>query len=210
MLHIGSPVGRTVVLSTWLCLAGITLFAQQNGNAPAPAAQRETAPPRETDLTVSISKVNGQPGRVVSVPVLFSRKEGTANLAKLRVRLQYPGKVLKFARLEDAYMSRRVKMAIQSNEQPDPQAQSTLELNFEVPAGEASSAQPRPQFPSGQIATLFFDIAEGAPEEIVRIPAEAWIDGEPVLPDSPAAKVEPGLVSVTVEPVYLTCFFFTH
>ena len=71
-------------------------------------------------------------------------------------------------------------------------------------------AEPRAQFPSGQLATLFFNIAEGAPEEIVRIPAEAWIDGQPVLPDSPAAKVEPGIVSVTIEPVYLTCFFFTH
>jgi len=190
-------------------LGALQLFAQESGSGPAPARQRETPPPRETDLTVSISKVNGQPGKEVNVPVMFSRKEGAANLAKLRVRLQYPGKALTFVRMEDAYMSRRVKMALQSKEEPNPQGQSVLELNFNLP-DIGSDGQPRPEFPSGQLATLFFNIAESAPEEIVRIPAEAWIDGQPVLPESPAAKVEPGLVSVTVEPVYLTCFFFTH
>ena len=103
---------RIAALCAFVILAGVPLFAQESG-APAPTGQRETAPPRETDLTVSISKVNGQPGKDVNVPVMFSRKEGAANLAKLRVLLKYPGKALKFVRMEDAYMSRRVKMALQ-------------------------------------------------------------------------------------------------
>src|SRR5512147_850355 len=62
------------------CLSSLRVFAQQSGTAPAPAGRRETAPPRETDLTISISKVNGQPGNEVSVPVLVARKEGTQNI----------------------------------------------------------------------------------------------------------------------------------
>src|SRR5262245_42590649 len=118
-------MGRVAALCAFMVMAGVPTFAQQNAT-PAGAAQRDTTLPRDTDLTVTISKVNCQPGKEVSVPVMFSRKEGAANLAKLRVLLKYPGKALKYARFEDAYMSRRVKMVIQANEQQEPQAQSAL------------------------------------------------------------------------------------
>src|SRR5689334_20990692 len=71
--------GFVAAICALLLLASLPLFAQQeNAGAPAtgPSTGRQTAPPRETDLTVSISKVNGQPGKEVNVPVMFSRKEG--------------------------------------------------------------------------------------------------------------------------------------
>ena len=154
--------GRAVALCALVVLGALPLLAQapqeNAGSEPAPAraGRPEAPPPRETDLTFSISKVNGQPGKEVNVPVMFSRKEGAANLAKLRVRLQYPGNRLTFVRMEDAYMSRRVKMVQQSKEAPNSQGQSSLELNFDLPETE-----PRPEYPSGQIATLFFNIAGG-------------------------------------------------
>src|SRR5689334_22460825 len=68
--------GLIAVMCAMVLLARLPLFAQQeNGGAPAagPAGGRQTTPQRETDITVSISKVNGQPGKEVNVPVMFSR-----------------------------------------------------------------------------------------------------------------------------------------
>jgi len=150
-----------------------------------------------------LNKVIGQPGKEASLPVLLGRKQGAPNVAKLRVRMSYPGSVLKFNRAEDAYLSRRAKLQIQAKEEKRSGAESVLELNFELP-------DPQSNFPSGQIATVFFDIAAGAPDQVVPLKPQAWIDGAEILPDSPTAQIEPGEVRVSENPVFVGCFFFSH
>ena len=168
-----------------------------------PPGQEEAAPSRETALTLTLNKVIGQPGKEASLPVLFGRRQGAPNMAKLRVRMSYPGSVLKFNRAEDAYLSRRAKLQIQAKEEKGAGAESVLELNFELP-------DPQANFPSGQIATVLFDIAAGAPDQVVPLKPQAWIDGAEILPDSPTAQIEPGEVRVSENPVFMGCFFFSH
>jgi hypothetical protein len=123
-------------------------------------------------------------------------------VAKLRVRVSYPSAVLQFKRAEDAYLSRRVHLQVQGKEEKSG-TQSVLELHFELPDPQAS-------FPSGQIAAAHFDIAADAPEQVVHLNPQAWIDGAEILPDSAAAQMEAGEIRISQNPVYVGCFFFTH
>jgi hypothetical protein len=182
-----------------LCFLALAVSVPANAQESAPEA--EAGP--ETDYTLTFAKVNGQPGTEVSVAVLFARKTGTANVSTLQARLRYPGGVLQYVRIEDAYLSKRVKMQFEGKETPGSGGENQLDVSFSLPDSKAS-------FPSGQIATIFFKIADGAPDGVVALPAEASIDGKPVLPDSAQAKVEPGHVNVSKTPVFVSCFFFTH
>jgi hypothetical protein len=171
----------------------------QEGGAP------EDKPARETDYTLTLSKVFVQPGNEASVMVLFAAKSGTAPVKKLRATLPFASKVLSFDRMENAYLSRRAKLVMKAEPGKGAQAdESTLELNFELPAGSDAA------FPSGQIATLVFKVSSPAEDQVIRLNPEAWIDDKPILPDSPEAQVEYGLVKVTQVPVIVGCFFFTH
>lgn len=163
----------------------------------------QEAAPRDADFTFTISKVIGQPGTEVSLPVLFGRKPGAANVATLRARVRYPAAALKFKRIEDAYLSRRVKLEVAARESGDG-GESTLEMDFRLPEPQSS------EFPSGHIATLYFDIAAGAADQVIHFNPETWIDGTPVASDSPLALIEPGEVRVAKEPVLVGCFFFSH
>ncbi|HEY7679387.1 MAG TPA: hypothetical protein VIC04_02640 [Terriglobia bacterium] len=175
------------------------------GQQQHPPSEQEPPPPaRDTTFTLTLNKVIGQPGKEASLPVLFARKPGAPNVTKLRVRVVYPGSVLKFNRAEDAYLSRRVKLQVQGKEDKGTGAESVLELSFDLPDPQGSN------FPSGQIATVFFDVAAGAADQIVPLKPQAWIDGAEILPDSPAAQIEPGEVRVSQNPVFVGCFFFTH
>ena len=187
-------------------LASFTAFMLVCGAARGQDAYSpdDAPPPRETDYTLSISKVFVQPGNEVSVMVLFAQKSGTAPVKKLRARFPFPGKVLSYLRMEDAYLSRRVKLQMKAAGGQAAGDEQMLEINFEMPAGGDAA------FPSGQIATLFFKVADPAPDQVIRINPEAWIDDQPILPDSPQAQVEYGLVKITQEPVVVGCFFFTH
>ena len=171
------------------------MFAQESGGQGS-----DTGEGRDTDFTISLPKVNGQPGTEVSLPVLFSRKTDAPNVTTLRVRLRNTGSLLKYSRIEDAYLSRRAQMKMQAKEL----SASEIEMNFELPDPQHTG------FPSGQIATVFFKIADGAPDGVIPVPAEAWIDAKQVMPNSTAAKVEPGEVRVSQTPVLVSCFFFTH
>ena len=171
------------------------MFAREGGGQGD-----DTGEAKDTDFTISLPKVNGQPGTEVSLPVLFSRKTDAPNVTALRVRLRYTGGILKYVRTEDAYLSRRAQMKVQAKELSG----SEIEMNVELPDPQHTG------FPSGQIATIFFKIADGAPDGVIPVPTEAWIDGKQVMPGSATAKVEPGEVSVSQTPVFVSCFFFTH
>ena len=171
--------------------------AQQEGSA-------EQAPARDTPFVLTLNKVVGLPGQEASLPVLFARKSGAPNVAKLRFRLSYPGSVIEFRRIEDAYLSRRVSLQIEAKEENPGGKDRTLEVNFSLPDPQGK------EFPSGQIATIFFAVAAGAPDQVVHLNPQAWIDGAEILPDSPTAQVEPGEVRVSQTPVFVGCFFFTH
>lgn len=179
-------------------LGGLSARAQEAAGMP------EDKPARETDYTLSFSKAFVQPGNEVSLMVLFAQKSGVPGIRKLRARFPYPNKVLTFDRMEDAYLSRRAKLQMKAvpgvGSKPD---EGTLEIDFALPANGAA-------FPSGQLATLIFKAANPAPDQVIRINPEAWIDDQPILPDSPQAQVEYGLVKITQEPVIVGCFFFTH
>ena len=162
------------------------------------------APARDTEFTVSFGKVNGQPGTDVSMAILFARKPGAPNVAKLRARVSYSNAVLKFNRIEDAYLSRRAKLRVQAKEETGSGAENVLEMNFELADPEGAN------FPSGQIATVYFHVAADAADQIVPMNPQAWIDEKQVMPDSLQAQIEPGHVRISQTPVFLSCFFFTH
>ena len=175
------------------------------GQAQEGGDWQDSKPPRETDYTLSLSKAFVQPGNEVSVMVLFAQKPDTPSVKKLRARFAFPSNVLTFERMEDAYLSRRAKLVmkvlqaggISTNE-------AALDLIFEMPADSEAA------FPSGQIATLTFKVANTAEDQVIRLNPEAWIEGKLVEPESPDAKVEYGLVKITQVPVVVGCFFFTH
>jgi hypothetical protein len=106
------------------------------------------------------------------MPVLFARRSGAPNVTRLRARLRYTSGILTFLRIEDAYLSRK--------EAQGDSAQGVLEIDFELPNPGST------RFPSGQTASIFFKIAEGAPIGIISVPVDAWIDGKEVkrFPDS--------------------------
>ena len=165
----------------------------------------DAAPARETDYALSFSKAFVQPGNEVAILVMFAQKAGTGAVKKLRAKFPFPAKVLTFERIEDAYLSRRVKLGLKAEPgKGDKADESTLDLSFEMPAGSDAA------FPSGQLATLSFKVADPAADQVIRINPEAWINDQPVLPDSPQAQVEYGLVKITQVPVIVGCFFFTH
>ncbi len=175
----------------------MTVQAQQEG-------EEEQRPARDTEFTITFGEGIGQPGADVSMPVMFARKPGAPNVAKLRARVSYPGNILKFDRVEDAYLSQRVNLQVQGREETGSGGESVLELNFDLPDPEGTN------FPSGQIASVHFKIAADAADQIVPMNPQAWIDEEPVMPDSPLAQIEPGHVRISEIPVFLSCFFFTH
>ncbi len=162
------------------------------------------APERDTAFTISFNNVNGLPGTEVSMAILFARKPGAPNVAKLRARVSYSNAVLKFNRIEDAYLSRRAKLRVQAKEETGAGAENVLEMNFEMDDPEGAN------FPSGQIATVYFNVAADAADQIVPMNPLAWIDEKQVMPDSPLAQIEPGHVRISQTPVFLSCFFFTH
>jgi hypothetical protein len=170
--------------------------------AQEPQAE-EQAPARETPFTLSFAKVNGQPGTEVSVPILFARKPDAPNVKSLRARLPYPGPVLAYVRFEDAYLSRRAKLTLQAKDEKTSATENVLEISVELP-------DPQTSFPSGQIATLVFKIADNASDQVVAMNPEAWINGEQVKPDSASAQVEAGHIRISQTPVFVSCFFFTH
>jgi hypothetical protein len=179
--------------------------------ATVPSPAQESGPPegstpaRETDYTLSFSKAFVQPGNEVSVMVLFAQKSGIPSIKKLRAKFPFPSNVLTFDHMEDAYLSRRAKLAMKADLVKGSTAnESILDLNFEVPSDSDAA------FPSGQIATLIFKVANPAEDQVIRINPEAWIDDKPIQPDSPQAQVEYGLVKITQVPVIVGCFFFTH
>jgi hypothetical protein len=183
-----------------LCVApGPSVRAQEPGGPP------EDRPTRETDYTLTLSKAFVQPGSEATVMVLFAQKPGVAGVKKVRARLSYPAKVLTYERMEDAYLSRRAKLQMKAEHgtaaKPE---EAALDLHFELPAGSDAA------FPSGQLATLVFKASNPAPDQVIRLNPEAWIDDQPVLADSPQAQVEYGLVKITQVPVIVGCFFFTH
>jgi hypothetical protein len=183
-----------------LLLSCAPLLRAQEGAPPADAK-----PARETDYTLSFSKAFVQPGNEASVMVLFAQKPGTAAVRKLRATFPFPEKVLSFERMEDAYLSRRAKLrmnaATAAGGKP---GEKSLEMVFELPADSQA------EFPSGQIATIIFKVSNPAEDQVIRIDPKAWIDERPILPESPNAQVEYGLVKVTQVPVIVGCFFFTH
>ena len=183
----------------------LLIAASLAGSAQDSGPPEDSKPARETDYTLSFSKAFVQPGNEVSVLVLFAQKPGTPSIKKVRARFPFPSNVLTFERMEDAYLSRRAKLVMKAEQaKGDKASESVLELSFEMPPGSDAA------FPSGQISTLTFKVANPAEDQVIRINPEAWIDDQPVLPDSPQAQVEYGLVKITQVPVIVGCFFFTH
>ena len=175
------------------------------GTAPSWAQESaEQAPERDTDFTFTLSKVIGQPGNEVSMPVLFGRKPGAANVATLRARVSYPAAVLKYSRIEDAYLSRRVKLSVAAKESAAGEHQNQLEMEFRLP--DPGSAE----FPSGHIATIYFDIAPEAADQTIPFDPQTWVDEKRVPPDSSQTLIEIGEIRVSKAPVLVGCFFFTH
>jgi len=198
--QLGDAMTNRIRCFVVLILAAVTCLS-----FPADAQEAaEEVPARDTDFTFTLSKVIGQPGNEVSMPVLFGRKPGAANVATLRARVKYPQGALKYKRVEDAYLSRRVKLEVQAKESKSSGTESMLEMEFRLPDPQGS------EFPSGHIATLSFDIAAGAADQVIHFNPDTWIDGVPVMPDSPQTLIEPGEVRVSVNPVMVGCFFFTH
>ncbi|HWP84184.1 MAG TPA: hypothetical protein VNN17_03270 [Terriglobia bacterium] len=174
---------------------------------PLAAAAQEPeagAPARDTDFTFTLSKVIGQPGFEVSVPVLFGRKAGTRNVGSLRARISYPAAALKFNRIEDAYLSRRVKLEVKATESSADPATSALLMEFRLPDPQGT------QFPSGHIATLYFNIAEGAADQVIHLNPAVWIDDVQVKENDPQTLIEVGEVRIAKDPVMVGCFFFSH
>jgi len=194
-------MSRYRIICAFALLVAIPLAVNAQDSGPPEDAE----PPRETDYTLSFSKAFVQPGSEVSVLVLFAQKPGTPNIKKLRARFAFPSNVLTFERMEDAYLSRRSKLAMKAEQAKGAKAaESILEVSFEMPPGSDGA------FPSGQISTLTFTVANPAEDQVIRINPDGWIDDQPIQPDSPQAQVEYGLVKITQVPVIVGCFFFTH
>jgi len=186
-----------------LCLLALVVSQPMLAQETAPGETDRVAA-RDTDFTFSLAKTIGQPGAEVSVAVLFARKTRAPNLSRIRVRVRYPSAVLKFDRVEDAYLSRRVNMRVQGKEDAGNASESVLELNLELPEAQTAS------YPSGQIASVYFKIAADAVDQIVPMIPQAWIDDSEVTPESSVAQIEPGQVQVSKDPVFVSCFFFAH
>ena len=186
--------------SCWLVLA-LSLFC-----ALPILAQDESAgsqqPARDTPFTLALNKIVGLPGQEAALPVLFARKSGAPNLSVLRLRLAYPAAV-QFSKIEDAYLSRRAGLKVEAKEQTSGDNR-TLDVTFTLPDSQGK------EFPSGQIATIHFTIADGTPDQVILLNPQTWIDGGEVLPESPSAQVEAGEIRVSQTPVFVSCFFFTH
>jgi hypothetical protein len=178
------------------------------GLSALPATAQDTAedkaPARETPITLTLNKVIGLPGQEVNLPVLLARKSGAPNVVSLRIRVNYPGSVIQFNRVEDAYLSRRVNLQIEGREENADRNLRSLEINFSLPDPQNK------EFPSGQIASIYFTVAADAPDQIVHLNPEAWIDGTAIFADHPTAQIVPGEVRVSQTPVFLSCFFFSH
>ncbi len=192
------------ILSRFLFVLTLPFFLGGSVWAQEQDPAEDQAPARDTEFTLTLSHVIGQPGKDAGLSILFGRKPGAPNVAKLRVRMTYPSAVLKFNRAEDAYLSRRVNLQIQGREEKGSGADSVLELNFDLPDPQGTN------FPRGQLAMIYFDIAADAPDQVVPLNPQGWIDGAEILPDSPMAQIEPGAVRVAETPVFVGCFFFTH
>jgi hypothetical protein len=189
----------TLFLFTLLLPLPSLMMAQESGNFA------DGKPARETDYTLTFSKAFVQPGNEASVMVLFAQKPGVVPVQRLRAKFSFPNKVLSFERMENAYLSRRAKLQMKAAPGPGAKdGEGTLELRYELPADSNAD------FPSGQIATLIFKVSSPAEDQVIRIDPDAWIDDKPILPNSPDAQVEYGLVKVTQVPVIVGCFFFTH
>ena len=192
------------VLRTESCWLVILLVLLLSVPAMAQEGSEEEAPARETPLTLTLNKVIGLPGQEVNLPVLFARKSGAPELAALRIRMSYPGSVIQFKRVEDAYLSRRVNMQIAGEEGNGDGDLRTLDITFTLPDPQGK------EFPSGQIGAIYFTVAANAPDQVVHLNPQAWIDGAEISADSPTARIEPGEVRISQTPVYLSCFFFSH
>jgi hypothetical protein len=172
--------------------------------APQLVAQEpseSTAPARVTPFTLTLNKIVGLPGQEASLPVLFSRQADAPNLGKLRFTVKYPAAV-QYSKIEDAYLSRRVGMQVEAKEQ-NSGSDRTLDVTFSLPDSGK-------EFPSGQIATIYFKVAEGTPDQTIPLNPQAWIDGSEILPESASAQIEAGEIRVSQTPVFVICFFFTH
>ena len=189
-----------------LLLAGsLPLAAQEASPQGTSQGTAEDAPPlRDTPISLTLNKVVGLPDQEVNVPILFARKSGAPNLAQLRMLVSYPGSVIQFDRVEDAYLARRVSLQIEGKETPAEGDQRSLTLAFTLPDPQSQ------EFPSGQIGSIYFKVAAGAPDQIVHLNPQAWIDGDEILPDAPGAQIIPGEVRVSQTPVFVSCFFFSH
>jgi hypothetical protein len=173
-------------------------------SAPALAQEdaEEAQPTRDTPFVLTLGKVIGLPGQVASLPVLFSRKSGAPNVAALRFRFSYPGSAIQFSKIEDAYLSRRVGMQVEAKEESTA-GDRVLEVSIKLP-------DPKKEFPSGQIATIFFNVLAGVGDQTIPLNPPTWIDDNEVKPDSSSASIEPGEIRISQTPVYVSCFFFTH
>jgi hypothetical protein len=189
-------------LRTRCCLLILSLALSLSVAAQETSGEQAAA--RETPITLTLNKVIGLPGQEVSLPVLFARKIGAPDLDELRMRVSYSGAVIQFLRAEDAYLSRRVNLKIGGAEEKGDGDLRTLEVTFTLPDAESK------EFPSGQIAALFFTVATNAPDQVVHLNPQAWIDGAEITPDSPTAQIQPGEVRISQTPVFLSCFFFSH
>jgi hypothetical protein len=185
-----------LLLLALLILCSSPCLTAQGTDEDAPLA-------RETPFALTINKVVGLPEQEVNIPILFARKSGAPNLAELRFRVSYPGSVITFNRAEDAYLSRRVNLRVEGKEASADGDRRSLEVTFTLP--DAAK-----EFPSGQIGSIYFNVAAGAPDQVIPLKPNAWIDGNQILPDSPDAQIVPGEVRVSQTPVYLSCFFFSH
>jgi hypothetical protein len=170
--------------------------------ASAQDSSAEPEPARETPYTLTLNKIVGLPGQEASLPVLFGRKSEAPNLSKLRFRVKYPAAV-QFSKIADAYLSRRVGLQVEAKEENSGGNDRTLEVNLTLPDSSK-------EFPSGQIATIFFTIAAETPDQVIRLNPQTWIDGGEVRPDSPSTQIEAGEIRVSQTPVFVGCFFFTH
>ena len=187
--------------SSLLILAFLPCFTV---SAQDPQAGEGGALGRDTDFTLTLAKVAGMPGTEVNMPVTFASKPRASQVTKVRIQVSYPSAVIQFNRIEDAYLSRRVGLQVQGKEDNSEAGNSMLEMNFELPDPVGT------KFPSGQIATLWFNIAADAAEGIVPMNPDAWIDGERIMQDSPTAKIVPGHIEISQTPVFVGCFLFTH
>ena len=187
---------RVLILLISILISGPLAVAQKKNEEPVK---------KEPAFALTFSDITASREGGAALPGFFTRQPGAPNLSELRVHLTYPKSELKYENYQASEPARNARLAIKAKELESIEGQAAgLEIVFALTDPAENS------FPSGQLATIHFQIPDPVPGVSVRVRAALWIDGRPVTGENSRAHVEEAFIEVPLIPVFLNCFFFTH